>query len=55
MSTKHKKVCSDSSYIEHFLILIYLVTGYASISAFASLVVIPIGIMSSPTGLKIWL
>ena len=39
-------------YIEHFLILEFALTGYISISAFASLLGIPIGIASSATGLK---
>ena len=53
MSKKHKKVCTTLNYIEHFLILGSTITGCISISAFASLVGIPIGIMSSAIGLKI--
>ena len=53
MSKKHKKVCTTLYYIEHFLILGSTITGCISISAFASLVGIPIGIMSSAIGLKI--
>ena len=53
MSYKHKKICTDINYIEHFLILISSVTGCVSISAFASLLGIPIGIMSSAIELKI--
>ena len=53
MSKKHKKVCVTLNYIEHFLILASTVIGYTSISAFASLVGIPIGITSSAIGLKI--
>ena len=41
------------NYIEHFLILMSTVTGYISISAFASLLDICKGIMSSAVGLKI--
>ena len=52
ISQKHKKVCTGLSYIEHLLILI-LVTGCISISAFASLVGIPIGITSSAATIKI--
>ena len=40
--------------IEHFLILASAGTGCISISAFASLLVIPIGITSSAIGLKIY-
>ena len=42
-------------YIEHLLILIPTVTGCVSVSAFASLVGIPIGITSSSVGLKIYI
>ena len=42
------------NYIEHSLIAIFTITGCASISAFASLVGIPIGIASSTIGLKIF-
>ena len=41
------------NYIEHSLIAISTSTGCVSISAFASLVRIPIGIASSTIGLKI--
>ena len=53
MSKKHKKVCITLNYIEHFLILGSTITECVSISAFGSLVGIPIGITSSGTGLKI--
>ena len=53
MSKKHKKVCKTLKYIEHFLILASAITGYTSISAFASLIGIPIGITSSAIGLRI--
>ena len=53
MSKKHKKVCTTLNYIEHFLILASTITGCISISAFASLLGIPIGITSSAIGLKI--
>ena len=54
MSDKHKKFCITLNYIEHFLILVFAVTGCISISAFASLLGIPSGITSSVIGLKIW-
>ena len=47
-------VCIFLNYIEHFLILGSTVTGCVSISVFASLVGIPIGIASSAIGLKIF-
>ena len=53
MSKKYKKICTTLNYIEHFLILGSTITGCISISAFASLVGIPVGITSSSIGLKI--
>ena len=47
ISKKHKKVFTTLNYIEHFLILGSTITGCVSICAFAFLVGIPIGIMSS--------
>ena len=41
------------NYIEHLLIAISAISGRVSISAFASIVGIPIGITSSKKGLKI--
>ena len=46
MSKKHKKVCTILDYIEHSLILVSAVNGYVSISAFAFLVGMAIGIAS---------
>ena len=40
-------------YVENFLILASTITGCVSISAFASLIGIPVGITSSAIGLKI--
>ena len=54
MSKTHKRVYTTLYYIEHFIILASTITGCISISAFASLIVIPIGIMSSAIGLWIW-
>ena len=53
MSKKHKKSCTVLNYIEHLLILASAVTGWVSISAFALLVGISIGITVSVAGLKI--
>ena len=47
MSKNHKKVYRVLNYMEHFLILISTVTGCVSISAFASLVGIPIRMANS--------
>ena len=52
LSKKHKKVCTTLNYIEHFLILASTITGCISVSAFASLIGILIGITSSAIGLK---
>ena len=46
---KHKKVSTILNYIEHFLVLPWAITGCVSISAFPSLVCIPIEITSSTT------
>ena len=54
MSIKHKKVCITLNYIKPFLILASTITGSISISAFASLLGIPIRITSSATGLEIF-
>ena len=53
MSKKHKNVCRILNYIEHSLIIIFRIAECVSISAFASLVVIPIGITSSAIRLKV--
>ena len=53
MSKKQKKGCAVLNYIENFLILASTITGCISISAFASLNGIPIGITSSAIGLRI--
>ena len=53
MSKTHKKVCTALNYIEHFLILASTITGCISVSAFASLIDIPMGITSSAIVLKI--
>ena len=53
MNKKHEKFCATINYVEHFLILACTITGCISISAFTSLLVIPIGITSSAIGLKI--
>ena len=52
MSRKHQKVCTTLNYIEHF-ILPSAITGCISISAFAPLFGVPIGITCSTIGLQI--
>ena len=49
-----KKVCTTLNFIEHFLILASTISQYISVSAFTSLIGIPIGITSSVIGFKIW-
>ena len=53
MSQKYKKTCKYLNYVEYLLILASTVTGCVSISAFASLVDIRVGIMSFPVGINI--
>ena len=48
-----KKVCMTLNYIEHFLTLVFAVTGCMSLSVFASLVDISMGIVRSTKGLSI--
>ena len=52
MSKKHKKPCTTLNYFEHSLNLASTITGCISISAFASLIGVPIEITSSAIGLK---
>ena len=54
LSNKNKKGCTTLNYIKHFLILVFAVTIYISISDFASLVDISQGILSSTIGLNIY-
>ena len=53
MSKMDKNVCRILNYIDRFFIAISATTGCVSISAFASLVGIQIGITSSAVELKI--
>ena len=53
ISKKHEKVCRVLNCIHNLLIAIPTITGCVSISYFASLVAIPIGIAKSAIGLKI--
>ena len=45
MSKKHKKVCTTLNYIELILVLASTITECISISAFTSLIGIPIGVL----------
>ena len=53
ISKKHKKVCNILQYSGYLLVLASTNTGCVSISAFASLVGIPVGIASSAITIKI--
>ena len=53
MSNKHKKVCRVLNYNDRLLIVISTIARCVSISAFAFLVVIPVGITGSAVGLRI--
>ena len=53
MGKKNKNVCRVLNYVDHLFIVISRITGSVSISAFASLVGIPIGIRNSAISLKI--
>ena len=55
LSKKHENVFRVFNYTDQSLIVISTITGCVSISAFASLVGIPVGISRSTTGLKICL
>ena len=53
MSEKYKKTCKYLNYVELLLILVSTITGRASLSAFASLVCVPVGTTSSALRIKI--
>ena len=53
MSGKYKKTYKYLDNVEHLLILVSTVTGCVSISAFASLVCVPVDITSSAVGIEI--
>ena len=52
MNEKYKKSYKYLNHVEHLHILVSTVTGCVSISAFASLVAILVGIASSAVGIK---
>ena len=54
MSKRGKKVCATLNYIECIIILVSTITRCILISAFGSLIVIPIGITRYSIGLKIY-
>ena len=52
MSQKHKKMSRALNYFDHFLVFVSDANGCVSISTFASLVGVPVSILSSAAGLK---
>ena len=52
MNKKYKTPCKYLNYVDNLLILVSTVTGCVSISVFASLVCVTVGITSSAIGLK---
>ena len=54
MIKKHKNTCMYLNYVEHLLNLASAITGCVSISTFASLLCVPVGIMSFAVRLKIF-
>ena len=53
MREKYKETCKYLNYVEHFLLLASAANVCVPISAFVSLVVVPVGVSSSAVGLKI--
>ena len=53
ISEKYKKACKYINYVDYLLILVSATTGYVSISTFAWLVCVPVGITSSTVGIQI--
>ena len=53
MSEKSERTIKYLDYVDHLLILVSTITGCISISAFALLVCVPIGITSSAVGINI--
>ena len=51
MSEKYKKTCQYLNYVKNWFILASTVTGWVSISPFASLVCVPVVITSSTVGI----
>ena len=52
MSRNHKEVCRALNYLKHFLVLVSAGGGCVSISAFVSLLGVPVGIANYALGLK---
>ena len=53
MSKKYKKVCKVFSYFENFLVFVSAVSGWISVSPFASSIDVAVGIANFEVGIKI--
>ena len=53
MSEEYKKTCKYLNYVEYLLILASVITVFVSISAFSSLVSVPVSMTSSVVGIKV--
>ena len=53
MGEKYKMTCNYFNCVEHFHILAWIIASCVSTSAFASLFCVPVGITSSPVGIKL--
>ena len=53
MSEKYKKIWKYSNYFTYLLILVLTVTDCVSVSAFASLVCVPVDIKTFVVGIKV--
>ena len=53
MSEKQKKMCKALNYFKHFLVSISVVSGCVSVSTFALLFGVPVGITISVVGMEI--
>ena len=53
ITEKYKKTCKYVNFVENLLVLSSAVAGCVSVSVFASLVCVPVGITSSALGINI--
>ena len=52
-SKKYKKTCKYLNYVKHLLMLVLTIADFVLISAFVSLICVPVGITSSAVEIKI--
>ena len=53
MGEKYKKTCNYFNRVQHFHILAWIIASCVSTSVFASVFCVPVGITSSPVGIKL--